>query len=87
MRKIPSERATNEDSNWPVHPCSLISLCCQHEKTFAIKKVPSEDSANAQSDQNLHWANMSKGMMLRLICSSKYLLVNEVTRLDKVKSA
>ena len=40
-------RVTNNDSNQPVHPHSLISLLCPHEETlhpWLSKNAPSEDS-------------------------------------------
>ena len=36
--------APNQDSNQPVHTCSLINLCCPHEKTSEFQNVPSENS-------------------------------------------
>ena len=54
-------------SNQPAHPRSLTSFRCPHEETlhpWQSKRAPSDDSdqtANAQSDQNLHWADMSDG--------------------------
>ena len=56
--------ASNDDSNMPAHPSSLVSLCCPHEETLhpSLSKIHTVvNCANAQADLNLCLAHMSEG--------------------------
>ena len=56
-----------QHSNQPVHPYSLLSLCCLHEETFhpwLFKMYPVKiliDCAHAQAYLTIHWSHMSEG--------------------------
>ena len=60
--------ASNEDSNQPAHPRSLIRAFVVRMKKPCIPGFPKcdqwrfwSDCANAQADLNLRWAHMSEG--------------------------
>ena len=58
--------ASNEDSDQPACPRSLISLRCLHKETLHPWK------SNAQADLNLRWAHMSEGMFSEVVAKISY---------------